>query len=60
MKYRAIFFSPPVPAAECAAFIADPARISAVIDSVSEASSMKSPPQPPVPHLRLRLCVTRV
>jgi diguanylate cyclase (GGDEF)-like protein len=36
-EVQGYLFSPPAPAAECAAFIADPARMSAVIDSVTNA-----------------------
>ena len=36
-EVQGYLFSPPVPADRCAAFIADPARISAVIDSIAES-----------------------
>ena len=36
-EVQGYLFSPPVPADRCAAFIADPVRISAVIDSIAES-----------------------
>jgi diguanylate cyclase (GGDEF)-like protein len=46
-EVQGFIFSPPVPADECAAFMADPARISAVIDSVGTAAEYVIPARSP-------------